>query len=565
MVEFDELLITTGVDALVRLVKDRQKIELEEATSTLNIPKETIEEWSRVLEEEGILRIEYRLTRVYLIWIKPTEEELQVEKEELSVDKKELEKQIEEFKARSSEKTHELEQINADFEGFYNKITTKLDALQKSVGPVKMPKFDDSAIFEKQQQKIDQAVATVQKIKSSIEDLRRDIDGTGITSGITQSTQMLSAVEKTVEEMNALQKEMDALKESAKNQSETASAIGLPAISDLKKKFDLLKKELTDIRSRNSKMRDDVRSIGETTATLQEVYDAIKDQESTSYALKDEMTNVAAQAQELLVKVQSIAERSKNQADLLERYSETIKLATSVVSKFPNQQAMLIEIQNLENSEVKLVEKMDALEKIMAAVGGKQVGPKQFADLSKKMDERMRQVRIDLDSLGTALEDERATYLAFQKISDRISSSITNYQKQLESVESDIIKVRQDALSEKDNLKQEAIKIKGSLAGTELQQLSQISQEIEEKRALVDEIRHTIEDMRDISENLNKKATLLLKEAKVLEIRSDGTQKSQDLKKEEIRKEIELTKAEEEEFKKKREELKGLIKKLWEE
>jgi hypothetical protein len=95
--------------------------------------------------------------------------------------------------------------------------------------------------------------------------------------------------------------------------------------------------------------------------------------------------------------------------------------------------------------------------------------------------------------------------------------------------------------------------------------LSQISQEIEEKRALVDEIRHTIEDMRDISENLNKKATLLLKEAKVLEIRSDGTQKSQDLKKEEIRKEIELTKAEEEEFKKKREELKGLIKKLWEE
>lgn len=565
MVEFDELLITTGVDALVRLVKDRQKIELEEATSTLNIPKETIEEWSRVLEEEGILRIEYRLTRVYLIWIKPTEEELQVEKEELSVDKKELEKQIEEFKARSSEKTHELEQINADFEGFYNKITTKLDALQKSVGPVKMPKFDDSAIFEKQQQKIDQAVATVQKIKSSIEDLRRDIDGTGITSGITQSTQMLSAVEKTVEEMNALQKEMDALKESAKNQSETASAIGLPAISDLKKKFDLLKKELTDIRSRNSKMRDDVRSIGETTATLQEVYDAIKDQESTSYALKDEMTNVAAQAQELLVKVQSIAERSKNQADLLERYSETIKLATSVVSKFPNQQAMLVEIQNLENSEVKLVEKMDALEKIMAAVGGKQVGPKQFADLSKKMDERMRQVRIDLDSLGTALEDERATYLAFQKISDRISSSITNYQKQLESVESDIIKVRQDALSEKDNLKQEAIKIKGSLAGTELQQLSQISQEIEEKRALVDEIRHTIEDMRDISENLNKKATLLLKEAKVLEIRSDGTQKSQDLKKEEIRKEIELTKAEEEEFKKKREELKGLIKKLWEE
>ncbi len=71
--------------------------------------------------------------------------------------------------------------------------------------------------------------------------------------------------------------------------------------------------------------------------------------------------------------------------------------------------------------------------------------------------------------------------------------------------------------------------------------------------------------MSDISENLNKKATLLLKEAKVLEIRTDGTEKAQEKKKDEIRKEIELTKAEEEEFKKKREELKGLIKKLWEE
>jgi hypothetical protein len=70
--EFDELLITTGVDALVRLVKERQRIELEDAAGTLNIPLETIEDWARVLEEEGILSIEYRLTRIYLVWIQPT-------------------------------------------------------------------------------------------------------------------------------------------------------------------------------------------------------------------------------------------------------------------------------------------------------------------------------------------------------------------------------------------------------------------------------------------------------------------------------------------------------------
>ena len=177
----------------------------------------------------------------------------------------------------------------------------------------------------------------------------------------------------------------------------------------------------------------------------------------------------------------------------------------------------------------------------------------------------MKQVRLDLDSLSTALEDEKATYLAFQKISDRINTSVNGYEKQLESLESDLIKIRQEALSEKDSLSQEAVKIKGSLAGSELSTLTKITQEIAEKRSIIDDIKHNIEEMSDISENLNKKATLLLKEAKVLEIRTDGTEKAQEKKKDEIRKEIELTKAEEEEFKKKREELKGLIKKLWEE
>ena len=74
--EFDELLITTGVDALVRLVKEKEKIELELASKLLNIDTSKIEDWARILEEEGIIRIEYRLTKVYLIWVNPTEEEV---------------------------------------------------------------------------------------------------------------------------------------------------------------------------------------------------------------------------------------------------------------------------------------------------------------------------------------------------------------------------------------------------------------------------------------------------------------------------------------------------------
>ena len=57
MVEFDELLITTGVDALVRLVRQKQRVELSDAAGILNIPEDTIEEWAGALEEQGTERL----------------------------------------------------------------------------------------------------------------------------------------------------------------------------------------------------------------------------------------------------------------------------------------------------------------------------------------------------------------------------------------------------------------------------------------------------------------------------------------------------------------------------
>ena len=76
----DELLITTGVDALVRLIKEKGMIELSLAAQLLNIDAVTIEDWAHTLEEEGIIKIEYHLTKVYLAWVQPSAEEIEKEK-----------------------------------------------------------------------------------------------------------------------------------------------------------------------------------------------------------------------------------------------------------------------------------------------------------------------------------------------------------------------------------------------------------------------------------------------------------------------------------------------------
>lgn len=72
----DDLLISTGVDALIKLVRERGRVEIRQAAEALHLPLQTVEDWSHVLEGEGLVRIEYQLTNVILVWVPPGGEEV---------------------------------------------------------------------------------------------------------------------------------------------------------------------------------------------------------------------------------------------------------------------------------------------------------------------------------------------------------------------------------------------------------------------------------------------------------------------------------------------------------
>ena len=65
----EEGFISTGIDKFMRLLYEKKRIELGEASKTLSIPTKVIEYWSYVLESQGLLKINYTLTAVYLEWI----------------------------------------------------------------------------------------------------------------------------------------------------------------------------------------------------------------------------------------------------------------------------------------------------------------------------------------------------------------------------------------------------------------------------------------------------------------------------------------------------------------
>ena len=188
------------------------------------------------------------------------------------------------------------------------------------------------------------------------------------------------------------------------------------------------------------------------------------------------------------------------------------------------------------------------------------------------MDDKVLQTRRDLDALASSLEDEKSTYLAFQKIKERIVPSIEAYQKQVDGMETEVSKMAGDITNQRETIKQEAKKIQESLKGGEIQSAMKISEEITDRKKMLEDIKQSIEELSGISENLNKRITLLSREAKLLEIRNSGggtgagvaSAAGSEAKSNEIRQELTLSEAEEREFRAKREELKNLIKKLWE-
>src|SRR3989344_2777857 len=59
MAELKKLLIETPVDKLVELVARKKNLSLKDAAKSLGVEEETIEEWVRVLETHGYLKINY--------------------------------------------------------------------------------------------------------------------------------------------------------------------------------------------------------------------------------------------------------------------------------------------------------------------------------------------------------------------------------------------------------------------------------------------------------------------------------------------------------------------------
>ncbi|MGC9057584.1 MAG: hypothetical protein ACP5H8_00690 [Candidatus Micrarchaeia archaeon] len=85
--------ISTDVDRIIDYIKNRKRAELIEVARALNIKAVDVDKWAKVLEKQGVVNIEYTLTRMYIIWKSPDSvEESAQAYEYLDVDRSEIDK-----------------------------------------------------------------------------------------------------------------------------------------------------------------------------------------------------------------------------------------------------------------------------------------------------------------------------------------------------------------------------------------------------------------------------------------------------------------------------------------
>ena len=69
--------IETGVDKLVHLIEHKKRITVEDAAKSVGVSAIVIEEWADFLEEQGIISIEYKFAKTFLVERKLTKREVE--------------------------------------------------------------------------------------------------------------------------------------------------------------------------------------------------------------------------------------------------------------------------------------------------------------------------------------------------------------------------------------------------------------------------------------------------------------------------------------------------------
>ena len=359
--ELEGTVIETGVDRLVKIVKDRGRIALADAAVELGVSQAVIQEWMNFLEDEGIISVEYKLTKPYLVERKLTKKEVESKAEEFASKKDVFVRKAEVSLNFIEKQEWELKKIKGEFDKLKNELGMQLDDVRDELGELER--------YQQLKQNIQNQVEEQKNdTKLKMDELIRQI-----TIEQKRYRDLVTDVRKEHDELIREKLEAKSIEESEK--------IFNKRLADLKAMISLIEKKVSDedeaIKNseshieRLSNLVEDIKyNVEEEKSKIDPLIEKSREQEKKFFELQSQI-------------IKKIAENQKNAAN--------VKEITDKVNAFFEKKLAVVNLvdrinkdrDELEKNLIELIKKAKAFQ---LAAKGRDVS-RDMTELGKKFEE----------------------------------------------------------------------------------------------------------------------------------------------------------------------------------
>ena len=371
--------IETGVDKLVNLVKQRGKIALADAARELGISTTVIQEWVDFLEEEGIISVEYKLTKPFLVERKLTKKEVDDKARDFSNKKDIFVRKAEVSLSFLQKQEEELKKVKNEFDKMKSELGLELDTVRNELK--ELEKYQH--VKQEMQKQIEEQKNDA---KMKIEDLIRQV-----TLEQKKYQELVSDVKRERQELSREKSEAKSIEDSEKVLNKK--------LVDLKNMIGMIEKRVSD---EDSAIKNSESHIDRLSNLIEEIKSHVENEKSSIEPLIEkskEQERKMLQLQDDIIR--KIAESKKNVSNVQD--------VTTKVNNFLNKKLAVINLvdkvnrdrDDLEKTLMELIKKAKAFQ--LTSKGG-DVG-KEMIELEKKFGE--------VDKKKTTFEDELKKLTSF--------------------------------------------------------------------------------------------------------------------------------------------------------
>ncbi|MEM4707313.1 MAG: hypothetical protein QXL47_01760 [Candidatus Anstonellales archaeon] len=556
-----DALISTAIDKFIRLIKEKGKIELGLASRILNVPTATIEEWAHILDDEGIIDIEYKLSKVYAVWVVPSEEEIAREKGEFEERRKEVVAEFEKTKERVEKEKAEIESISSLLEQYDEKISKRVAGIESTLRALEEEKKKQEDAYYENLDKLENILAKISEINDSINFLEanlRKISEKMTSFDISENVEGIEGMKKEVEELNRKYSEIEKRVESTKES--LLKYTGSTDVSSIVSRFEDIEKQYAKL----SKVFEEIKEASHTLTSSSEIIEsttkALENLEVRKNALLKELRSVSGSPEEVERKLASIIERKKSVEKELFELGENLELAKSILSG-AEVQDVLAKVREADSKFLSLGEEMEKLRNVVSSIERfKDVDEiiNELSELKDRVEASRERLASEAGAIFDAVNEEVSTFASYQKIKDKIMAAVQEQFGQLEDIKRKYSAVKEDVEKLEGSLDALFNKLRGEGISDEAKAAFEEAENLVKKKRSFEEIKATISDLKNRITNLAKEISLLSKELELINLRAGG----EGLK--EFESKAELTGEELRRYEEKKREVSEIVKRLWE-